>query len=1055
MIFAVFETVCLALKEPSFQLSDWEGCLQLIYHVINQRMSPCGELQKQLQNFNEQEIYEAVWIDTLDLALRIEKLSLEPGYESLSHTKPPSPFLASKSSPASYRFIDDLAIGRDALWRQYRVSKHPTVTVLPRCMPQGLPIQCLALSKDLAVEEATGLTPFIHSRAISIIFQSLESASTLVSKEKKTMAAIGSFFDSFESALQIFVLQGSASEMKSRFSRAWTQALENLSYRMAPDEAYRTWRVIFQSALPQIDIPRIDPPQCNAYPKLPYSYENFEWNPAEACKTPPAIESRLLEPQIYLDCSIGTSPATQCGNKFNALPLRTTGFEPDTLNIWSTMRLSKTELEFPAIREGLIISALLYIDSQTHDGGRLLNEPFPSTSNIRYPALWLDMEFMELDGLGLTQAIALFEDKRILSAVPPTLLLKIASAVITDSARLASKDPISHGTNLDGKICKIISLLTRSDRPNLAIDLVLDLIIEYPDASSWHRQLLSNRFLKRLPAEQCQDILSRFSSRVQNKMREQANPHKAPDSNVLAAAPIESKSSYVKITTIKYLAQLMKGASFVSPKFSANILLELLHSSTQIDVRVAVVRSLLEMLDGCSIDSGKSLGDKIISALETLIPVAGGLDERRGLQTEDWELAAREQRLPKVFEEYTFFSGSSHPILPIAEALIEKRFGLYEKHWKVQRVERLIIPIIEHSIKTNGKWVEIFAAKYGLDLAALQLPIVPVQPTLLQHVIHRYIELVPAPLLDLYHHFFLFNISRPQVLTALTKKLEGPEYRDLRETKHWLSMFGESPFTDSNMPFGYLSILSQVKRGGELSTNPNYITMSQLENIAFSQAQAILFYPDPSQFEVFMSPLRAASIDDYSSSQSAKALIRRIKDVIDSLRTHTWQLDYNRSPAVLPKTLKYQIWLLPYPARETCEPGESQRTADAISQLLDDVLTSEELYHHNLAEFDGTVQATPTVRRVEVACALGQLKQPMQKLDLLRVEIASRFLFSSVLPDDISVINAAKKLVDGWKVSEIEWVRDIGYRCLVKSNFKNSTAQKWVEIFIGNKEDGT
>lgn len=1049
VMFTLFETVCLTLKEPSFHIPDWLGCRQIPYQVITERIRQCEEVLKRLQNPSEQEIYDTLWSDTLDLALRIEKISLEPGYEALSSRTLPAPSITwRKISPATYRFIDDLASRRDLIWRQYRISKNPLVTLLPQSVPQGLPIQDFGFSIDLAVEEASGLTPYIYSRSMSIVFQNTKTASTQISSDKETREAIGTFIDSFTFALKIFVFQGPVSGKESRVSRAWTHALESLSYRMAPDEAYRTWRDIFQTALPKVVIPSIDPVQSNEYPRVPYTSDSIEWNPAEDFHPLPAVEPRRLEPQIYLDCSIATLQNSYGhGDAFQECPLETTGFKPGAFDIWNTMRFRKGELRIPAVREGLIISALLYIDSQTDDGSRLLKRPFPSTSDTRYPAVWLDLEFSNLGNVGISEAIYFFGENFVLSTVPPTLLLKLAKGAIDHSAKVAANGPVSHGTNLEGRTCNIVSLLTRSDRPHLAIDLVLKIIMEYPDASSWHRQILSNNFIKRLSAEQSRDLIHRFSSAIQNKMREKAKISKTLEGTISSESTPHSKS-YVKITTIKYLAQLLKGALFVSRNFSAGVLSELLLSSTQIDIRLTVVNSLLEILDGCNPDTDDALGNNIVSALEGLIPVAGDLDERRQLQEEDWALAKKDLKLPEVFEKGTVSLSDSVP--PILEVLMQKRFGLYEDHWKVQRVTKLLIPILEQSILSHHKWLEIFAIKYGLNLASLQLPVLPVKAKVLKTFIHSYIKLVPASFLDLYHRFVLINISCPQEIAEFNRKIEGPKYRELQETKHWLSMFGQAPSNHYYRNFELLSAIFELERRGRQSTCTNCITMSQVENLAFSQAQYFIYHSDPSELELFMGPLEPRPGNPYGNSQSAKALIKRLVTLIDSLRTPAWQSDRSRNPEVLPKTLKYRIWLLPFPAQEASDVGEIKRFTIAIRQLLEELCAPGTTYHHDLAEFNRAVHAAPESRCVEIACALGQLKTKMQTSDLLNVEVASKFLFTASTPNDTNVITTARKLVESWRASENEWIRALGKRCLEKGNFGRSTLhKKWAETLIG------
>ncbi|KAH7391215.1 hypothetical protein BKA64DRAFT_555178, partial [Cadophora sp. MPI-SDFR-AT-0126] len=183
-------------------------------------------------------------------------------------------------------------------------------------------------------------------------------------------------------------------------------------------------------------------------------------------------------------------------------------------------------------------------------------------------------------------------------------------------------------------------LLSQSDRPYLATELILKTVIGRPDSSSRHRKLLSVRFLNTLSAKQAKVLIQSFADSIQEQMR----TSNLPKPSVSSEKP--APNSRVKITTIKYLAQLLHGAKFVPEAFAVDLLDSLFITASHIDVRVAIVESLITMLAGCRQDF---LATKIFEALEHAIPIAGRLDERYGVSETDWAAAESTGTLPVVF----------------------------------------------------------------------------------------------------------------------------------------------------------------------------------------------------------------------------------------------------------------------------------------------------------------------------------------------------------------------------------------------------------------------
>lgn len=180
----------------------------------------------------------------------------------------------------------------------------------------------------------------------------------------------------------------------------------------------------------------------------------------------------------------------------------------------------------------------------------------------------------------------------------------------------------------------ILSLLLSSDRPQLASHLVLRAIIDRPDASSWHRAVLNVGLARKLPARQAQALLSSFANLICLKLEEQAKLANTPQGGQLPKL-------IIKVTTVKYLAQILNKADFVAPSFTVDVLSKLLGSISHLDIRVAAVDSLLAMLGQCTEESSTPLAHRVLSALETTIPLVGGMSERCLMREQDWLDAER------------------------------------------------------------------------------------------------------------------------------------------------------------------------------------------------------------------------------------------------------------------------------------------------------------------------------------------------------------------------------------------------------------------------------
>ncbi|KAJ8106773.1 hypothetical protein ONZ43_g6946 [Nemania bipapillata] len=207
-----------------------------------------------------------------------------------------------------------------------------------------------------------------------------------------------------------------------------------------------------------------------------------------------------------------------------------------------------------------------------------------------------------------------------------------AAETLLDSAAVWRKmndrnnDQDTIAATMENMTYEVVSQLAYSDTPMLAQDLIRRAIIEYPEASSWHRRFLSISYMRDLPAEAAKTMLLSFAAAIGEKLEEQSYVKVGEEEPSKSAPP----RSLIKVSTAKYLAQLLNGADFISPDAAVDVLLELFKSATHIDIRLATLDSLFSTLNvilGDVGDQWKSnpMVGKILSTLDSVIPIAGHL----------------------------------------------------------------------------------------------------------------------------------------------------------------------------------------------------------------------------------------------------------------------------------------------------------------------------------------------------------------------------------------------------------------------------------------------
>lgn len=134
VIFQILEIASSAQKEPSFRRQDWEAAVDLLSNVVRSRFCRTQALQQDLR-LSDEEVYDLVFRETLSLAIKIEKLSIQPGLEILLRARNHDPLkllschddIDDMTKGPCLRFVDEFTRARDAITKDYRRSTTPVV----------------------------------------------------------------------------------------------------------------------------------------------------------------------------------------------------------------------------------------------------------------------------------------------------------------------------------------------------------------------------------------------------------------------------------------------------------------------------------------------------------------------------------------------------------------------------------------------------------------------------------------------------------------------------------------------------------------------------------------------------------------------------------------------------------------------------------------------------------------------------------------------------------------------------------------------------------------
>ncbi|KAB2569117.1 hypothetical protein DBV05_g12204 [Lasiodiplodia theobromae] len=749
-IWTLLETIVMAMREPAAMWSIHAPPRILFRSVMDLRRTTFSTALAKTGRFSEDDIYRIVWEDTLALLIRAEKAFLEPGparwMEGNVEGVPEyySVVKVENASPSTYRFFDELAKARDQAWRDLRPTQKPATSSLPEPYPRGLAIQNLTGNIRMRASDAQQMTPYIASRARAVLFMDPTKALEPYPEDEVLQAAAEGFVDSYQEALEIFIPNTlSKEERKKRVEEVWAHAVGPCSQgRMTPSEAFRYWRgsssfegVEFwpkESANPpqEENLPTHDP----RVPQVKNASEVLEWDPLPPSVAP--IKERRLD-AAYIDI------AKNMPSDFSRTIKTILEFDPPVVpGVPSDQLIVTIGKNTAAEFESHAVSALLFLDTKNGAPKRLLDSPFPSADEVRYPAMHLHSNFFFKGEKDIPWALDALKSHA--KTIPPHLVFQLAQNSLEHIMGTSSGGSIPYEQE---KIAfSLITLLQKGDRPALAADLAIQAIVNFPDSSSWHRQLLTPTLLNCLPPAASSACVTSFAEAVakglqaqQRELKEEEEEGQIDDAAAAAtpdspASPADAPAApRIKVTTAKHLAQLLATtSSSIAPSLAVEILTRDLLVASHPDIQTAALDALLSMLSPLPPASSDTptptpspTDTRILAALETdLVPLASRITSRP-LDEAGWRAAEAEASdggyVPKLLTVEQLDASTTTP--PLLAALL--RFVRANTFWGQQPawfvgplVRRVVVPVVARLSEGTRRWVRVLLGRYAGEVVA-------------------------------------------------------------------------------------------------------------------------------------------------------------------------------------------------------------------------------------------------------------------------------------------------------------------------------------------------
>ncbi|RGP58763.1 hypothetical protein FSPOR_11802 [Fusarium sporotrichioides] len=592
------------------------------------------------------------------------------------------------------------------------------------------------------------------------------------------------------------------------------------------------------------------------------------------------------------------------------------------------------------------------------------------------------------------------------ASLSPLVLAELTRFLIDQMrARLGSR-------GLRAQMHSVVSAIDclASSEPQLACPFIRDLILDddFKEASSWHRQLMSHKFLSVLPARKAEEFLHTMANAMTERMRDQNQNFDSKERESMKGPDTSMERKPIKVTTVKMLAQLLQHKIFIDPSSSCEILIGLLSEARHIDIRLATAESLLETME--QPDCPHNIRDRILSALEEyVVPAACQLNERRGVTESDWTAASEDNaNLPVIGED-----------TPLLDLLIEKtRLSKLEDTDKL-RLARMVTTAIEQSALLNTRYLNLFLMKNNFSLEE-NLPRMPVHIAPLSKA---FIHLTPYIPFSVYRMAeaatFIFIDPSPGMKAVSKAVREDRELVNSNSGKHWLSQFAsgnEHRFVLIHVP--RLLQQSPDQLNSKLASNGvNRTSLLQLVNGWVERMLKVDRTGD------IVTIVRRLSSDRLKSREHWENWHKNCLPVIETVVLQTKE-------AQPPALFLIRLHTLPLPLTHATEE-EDQAFIEKLYEVIEGLARRQDYpYHTDLGTLKQEINYWPLAEcfgRLALKLAAAQVLKSSEEpslADYLCWEIVAHLLTKATGP--IAVAVEVRRLLEEWSRFDDKMIKTMG-----------------------------
>ena len=971
--------------------------------------------------------------------------------------------LPAECPPAVLRFFDEYARRRNDMHRAQRIKVFPDVADMDEGWPQGLQFQCLLPGRpwfSFALKHPD-IAPYMAGRIRGVLEAS--PSVVFVPQPQHDEIVDDDHVDSFPVALYALIdlyhtkraktdavrtLWDTYQSRKDAYGKYFPMLRDYLVDLLEEELLFEAANLVRPPRLAQATsyLPSTNPTALQSWDPTSSVHEEAQLAADELSNLK---ERRLATNLLYyqlqgeLDSedyiSYYETPFVHLNNRHWAWPKLRFERALAGSHIVRKMTLSA--------REATIVSALLYLelvmhnlhaeeaptDAQSRESSPLA-APFPDVDMVRYPAMYLHKDFVEVawDDVGKAMERCIDVLRASMYAVPSKLVSTLLDKVL-DALEVLERPHGVFKVVLKTTFA-LIQALVLSDRPELAVGPVVRVVESFPSESAYHRRMKLLSLCRRLPPDSVRTFLGRFSDFVCQRLVEQQRrgPEKQEAPRV---TPKTNAPDFVKITTVKMLAQLLAQADFLPLNTTLQILGDVFQSTQHIDIRTEIIKAALNLFNRVH---GSPAGlDRLFTFIKS---IAHELAQKPSEMDPTGDVSTWTTALPNV---------SSVKERPGLKILIEAQAKL-PPALHVTYVQHVLFPFVTASENAHNVWMDAFLAPLGLSRAELGIPSFgPFDPYLIDNILSKWTIYLPGRYLQVEHNEWeLTHTLHWQAFATIgdTLATSSPEYRQTNAGQHWeefVSRIHRTSPTSFLFPLLHEdALLTPLVADGITRKTVVSEIACRMRQLARYPAQ---YFPRAGKMRVTLEPLisalkklrgcRITKEDIGTESRRTRYTVtdealRSVVDYVESLRTTT-----DHKPPVLPTRFELDVLVLPSPVYIPDATRE-----DRLTQFVEAVVGVVSSWVGSLAlvlEFAALESVVDEVvgRDIVRVVELMNASRAQHRLGALErgliVKLAQRLLhrFSD---DEVRLCQELCPLVDGWRKDEDESVSRIGWGVCVE-----------------------